>query len=368
MKILRNYFLKEFVAPLFLALGVLSFVMALVGNLKKIADLVINKGLDLYSVLKLFLFMTPYIVTYALPIALLVAVLMSLGRLSNDNEIVAIRASGVNLFNLMLPLVIIGSVLSLSLIIFNDKAASYAHYTYRKTLIEIGIKNPTAALEEGVFINSFQKYVLFIYRVDQKKNKLSNIRIYEPQGEGKPTRTIVAKTGEFVAAPQTNSVKLKLMNGTSDEPDPENPVNFYKLNFKTYFLNLSLGQMQDKGDIRKKPKDMTIQELRNEISKLKTENIDPLPLITEINEKITLAFACLVFVLLGAPLAVITRRREKSINIGIALLLIIIYYPLFIGCEALAMQDMVNPWVIMWLPNALFGAIGAFLTFKLCVS
>jgi len=368
MKILRNYFLKEFIGPLFLTLGVLSFVMVLVGNLKKIADLVINRGVDIYSVLKLFLLMTPYIVTYALPISVLVAVLISLGRLSSDNEIVAIRTSGINLFSLILPLVITGMVLSLILVIFNDRAASYAHYAYRKTLIEVGIKNPTAAFEEGVFINSFQKYILFIYRVDQKKNKLSNVRIYEPQGENKPTRTIIAKAGEFIAVPEKHTVKLKLVDGTSDEPDPENPTNFYKLNFKTYFMNLNLSEVRDKGRIEKKPKDMTMQELRSEIDKLRKEGVDPTPLVTEINEKITLAFSCFVFMLLGSALGIITRRREKSINLGIAIIIIVVYYPLFIGCEALAIQGYLNPGFAMWIPNIIFGLTGVVLTYRLCVS
>jgi lipopolysaccharide export system permease protein len=368
MKILRNYFLKEFIWPLFLTLGVLTFVMALLGNLNRIADLVINKGVDIFSVLKIFMFMTPYIVTYALPISFLVAILICMGRLAGDNEIIAIRASGINLFSLILPYIIIGLIVSLALAIFNDRAASFAHFAYRKTLKEVGIKNPTAAFEEGVFINSFQKYILFIYKVDQKKNKLYNVRIYEPQGENRPTRTIIAKSGEFITMPEKNSVKLKLMDGTSDEPDPENPTNFYKLNFKAYFMNLNLNQSQDADKIAKKPKDMTIQELRKTISKLRKDNIDPAPLLVEINEKLTLAFSCLVFILLGAPMAMITRRREKSINVGIAILIMIVYYPLFIGCEALGIEGFVSPAIIMWVPNLLLGSIGAFLTYKLCAS
>ncbi|MFA5063618.1 MAG: LptF/LptG family permease, partial [Candidatus Omnitrophota bacterium] len=247
MRILRNYLLKEFIGPFLLTLGLLSFVMIIVGNLKKIADLVINKGVDIFSIFKLFLLMTPYMITYALPISILVATLMSLGRLSSDNEIIAIRASGINLFKLILPLITLSLILTLGLVLFNDRAASYAHYEYRKTLIQIGIKNPTAAFEEGVFINSFEKYILFIYKVDQKHNRLLNIRIYEPQDDDKPTRTIVAKSGEFITVPEKNTVKLKLMDGTSDEPDPNNPTNFYKLNFKTYFMNLNPADSQKAG-------------------------------------------------------------------------------------------------------------------------
>jgi len=368
MRILRNYLLKEFSGPFFLTLGVLSFLMIIVGNLKKIADLVINKGVDIISVTKLFLLMTPYIITYALPISILVAVLMSLGRLSSDNEIIAIRASGINLFKLIAPLLILGLILSLGLVLFNDRAASYAHYEYRKTLIDIGVKNPTAAFEEGVFINSFQKYVLFIYKVDQKHNRLLNVRIYEPQGEDKPTRTIVARSGEFITVPEKNTVKLKLMDGTSDEPDPNNPTNFYKLNFKTYFMNLNLADERKGDSLEKKYKEMTIRELNEEAAKLRKENIDPAPLITEIHEKLTLAFSCLIFILMGAPLAIITRRREKSINLGIAIIIIVAYYPLLVGCESLGMQNAFDPALAMWIPNILFGTIGSILTIRLCVS
>jgi lipopolysaccharide export LptBFGC system permease protein LptF len=161
-------------------------------------------------------------------------------------------------------------------------------------------------------------------------------------------------------------VKLKLMDGSSDEPDPENPSNFYKLNFKTYFMSLNLSDGQNKGTIEKKPKDMTIKELNNEIVKLKKEGVDPMPLLTEIHEKIALAFSCLVFILLGCPLAIITRRREKSINFGIAFIIVGIYYLLLIGSEALSLQGYINPEIAMWLPNIILGIAGIILTYRLC--
>jgi len=331
-------------------------------------DLIIRKGVDINSVVKLFLFMIPYLLTYTLPIACLTAVLLALGRLSSDNEIMAIRASGVNLFSLILPLLIVGIIFSLVLVIFNDRVIPYAHFASRKTLCDVGARNPTAALEPGVFINSFEKYILFIYGIDQDKHQLNNVRIYEPQGKGKPTRTIVAKKGEFISIPDKKVIKLKLMDGTSDEPDPENPNNFYKLNFKTYFMTLNLSQMQNKDQIEKKPKDMTIKELNDEINKLKKGGVDPTPLVTEINSKIALSFSCFIFILLGTPLAIITRRREKSINFGIAFLIIGIYYLLFISSEALSLEGNLNPEIAMWMPNIVLGIIGAVLTYKLCVS
>lgn len=363
MKLLRNYFLREFVGPLFLGLGVLTFVMIL-GNLIKIAELVINKGVDIFSVGKLFLFMIPYLLTYIVPIAVLTAILLSLGRLSGDNEIIAIRASGISLFGLVVPLLVLGLILSLVLVVFNDRVIPYAHYATRRTLMDIGVKNPAACLEPGVFINSFQNYILFIYRIDE--NKLTNVRIYEPQPDGKPTRTIIAKKGEFIAIPEKNLVKLKLMEGTSDEPDPDNPSNFYKLNFKTYFMSLNLSQAQDRGELEKKPKDMTIKELKAEIARLEKEGVDAAPLVTQIHKKVSLAFSTLAFILIGTPLAIITRRREKTINFGITFLVVGTYYLLLITFEALSLQGHLPPLLAMWLPNIILGGIGAVLTYRVC--
>jgi lipopolysaccharide export LptBFGC system permease protein LptF len=111
---------------------------------------------------------------------------------------------------------------------------------------------------------------------------------------------------------------------------------------------------------------MTIQELNSEILKLQNENIDPVPLITEIHEKIALAFSCFIFILLGIPMAIITRRREKSINFGIAFLIVGVYYILLMGSEALSLQGYLTPQVAMWIPNTVMGAIGLLLTFRLC--
>lgn len=365
MKILRNYFLNEFIAPLIFAIIVLNLVFIL-GYLVQIAHLVINKGVDIYSVAKLFFLRIPAQLTYILPIATLVAILLSMGRLSSDNEIISIRASGINLIWLILPLLTFGLILSLVMVIFNDRVIPYAHFASRKTLVEIGIKNPTAAMEPGVFINSFDKYIIFIYAIQE--NKLHNVRIYEPQGEDKPTRVIIAKKGEFIADPVKNTIKLKLIDGTMDEPDPKNPNNFYKLNFNTYFMTLNLASGQDKNAIEKKPKDMTIRELKNEIARFKSQKIEFAPLVAEINEKLSLAFSSFIFMLLGIPLAVITRRREKSINFGLAFLIVIIYYPLLLACEALALQGHLNPVLALWIPNILFGAVGLIMTYKLCAS
>ena len=365
MKILRNYILKETIAPFILSLGILTFVL-LLGNVLRLTELIINKGVSFLLVGKLFIFLVPFLLSFTIPIASLAAVLLALGRLSSDNEIIAIRASGLNSFRLIMPLLTVGIILSLVLVFLNDRAIPHAHYASRKAVFEIGMKNPTAALEAGTFIDAFENYILFIYKIDG--NKLHNVRIYQPKGKDrKSTRTIVARSGEFVPLPEQNKIKLKLMNGTSDEPNFKNPNNFYKLNFKTYFMTLSLNPAKT-GKVSKKAKDMTLMELREEMKRIESLNINPAPLVTEFHKKISLAFSCFIFILLGCPLAIIVHRKEKVANIGLSVLVVAVYYLLGIGFEALSIQNIMPAPIAMWTPNIILGVVGLFLTYKLCVS
>ncbi|MFC1658196.1 LptF/LptG family permease [Candidatus Omnitrophota bacterium] len=363
MKILRNYILNEFFGPFLFSLAVLTLVM-LLGNLIRLAELIINKGVDLLSVGKLFGFLIPSLLTYTLPIAVLVAILLSLGRLSGDNEIIALRASGISLLHLIIvPLLIVGLILSLILLVFNDRVVPYAHFASRRTLNSIGAQSPIIALEAGTFINAFDKYIVFIY--DINGNRLEQVRIYEPQPGNRHARTIVAKHGEFETLTDKGMIKLKLIDGTSDEPDPADPTKFYKLNFKTLLLNLNLNK-SDKGKIEKKPKDMTFQEIDAQISEYKAQGIETIPLITELHKRIALAFSVVIFILLGSCLAMLTRRREKSINFSMAFGIIGIYYLLLLGFSALSLQGHLAPELAMWLPNIIFGITGIFLLNKIC--
>jgi len=228
MRILRNYALREPVVPFILALGVLTCVF-LMGNLIQLANLVINKGVSLVTVSQVFLLLIPVLLGYTIPIACLISVVLAFSRFSADNEIMAMRASGVHLNRLLIPLCIVGLTISLFSLILNDRIIPFAHHEQRKLLKNMGVENPTALLEAGIFIHSFDNQILFIHKIDG--NLLTNVTIYQPQEDG-PTRTIIAKRGEFTPVPDSDQIKLKLIDGTSDEPNlGSDEDGFYKLNF-----------------------------------------------------------------------------------------------------------------------------------------
>ncbi|PIQ89830.1 MAG: hypothetical protein COV72_01315 [Candidatus Omnitrophica bacterium CG11_big_fil_rev_8_21_14_0_20_42_13] len=366
MKILRKYVLKEFITPFILSLAVLLFIFSLV-FLTQYTALIINKGVEVFSVGKLFFYSLFYPLSFILPLAIFTSVLWSMGRISSDNEITAIKAAGINLMHIVMPVITLGLMFSLFMVIFNTTIMPKANFEKRRAMLDIGFKNPTATLEAGTFIDSFQKYILFIYKIEG--NKLENIRIYEPQGPGKPARTIIAKKGEFISLPEQGIIKLKLIDGSSDEPNPNDPNMFYKLNFKTYFINLNVAKPTN-GKTVKKPKDMTLKELNEEIRRLAKSDMDYSPLSIEIQTKISLAFACLILALIGCPLSMIAKQRLKSVNLGLGFVIFGIYYLLILGAGALAkylgLHGYPMPELAMWIPNIIFGLLGTILTMLVC--
>ncbi len=363
MKLLRNYILAEFFTPFFSCLVSLIFVMLLGRGLVQMADLIFNKDVDIILILKLLFYSFPYLLTFIIPISVLVATLLSFGKLSLDNEIMAIRASGISIVRLVSPLIVSVLILCLSSFLLSDQIASASLHAYRQLLTQIGIESPQAALEEGVFIKKFKNFVIFIYEID--KNKLKGIRIYQPQ-EGKPTRTIIAQKGELISVPEMNMIKLKLIHGVSDEPDPKDPAKLFKLNFKTYDLPLNISNIKQPQEISKKPKDMMIRELRDEIDRLGKEGIKATyPLSAEIHNKIAIAFSSLAFLLIGIPLGITTRRSEKSISFGISLGLMTLYWLLLIGGKTLAQKGMAPPFLALQFSNFLVGGLGVLLFYRL---
>jgi len=260
----------------------------------------------------------------------------------------------------------IGIILSLFSFYLNSQIIPNAHFQQKNIRRTLGMENPDALLEPGVFITDFPGYTLFIHRVHD--NQFYNITIWQPGPQGGPTRTTIAKQGEFARSPDGKKLVLKLMNGTADEVDMQNPNNFYKLNFQTSFVTLDLSSASEK--LQKKPKSMTIKELQDKIRAMEPllKNTEIYPLYTEIYKRITWSFSPLIFILLGFPLAIITNHREKSANMIVAVLCATAYYVLTLGAQGLSMEGKIPPEIIMWVPNIVGLLFIIILNRKICAS
>ncbi|MFA5069377.1 MAG: LptF/LptG family permease [Candidatus Omnitrophota bacterium] len=365
MRILRNYVLKELFSPLAAALAVFTFVL-LIGNIFKLADLMINKGVHIFDIMKLFFYLTPYILSYTIPMALLTATMICFSRLASDNEVIAMKASGISLYKIGLPVITVAFIISLASVYLNNTVLPASHYASYKLIKSVALKNPTACLEPGVFIKAFKGYIVRLDRIEG--NKLEGVLIYHLQDNG-PARTIIAEGGEFILNQGSGAITLRLSNGSVDEPNPDDPSVFYKLTFKTYDITLNTEKGISLDNIEKKPKSMTIKELKEDIAALKSSGKSPEYIKTNINErlteihrKISMAFSSFVFVLVALPLAINTKRREKSVGFAISLIVLVLYYFMLFGGMALALRNIIPPIAGVWAANIVYLIIGLVLT------
>ena len=356
MRILRAYLLREHAAPFFVTMGGLTAVL-LVGNLIKFAELVIAKGVSVIDILRLMLYLIPYMLSFTVPMACLIAMVLAFGRLSTDFELIAMRASGVAPIRLVWPIIVAGLLISLLLLVINDRVVPESHLAFRRQLKAIGVQRPAAYIEEGTFIKEFPPYVIFVYQV--LGQKLDNVRIYEPQPNG-PTRTIIAERGEFEPLPDRRGVQLKLSDGTVDEWDPLHPGSFYKVTFTTYAMMLRSDQANP-STLEKKLKELTFKELRRESRRVQADGIDPRPIRLELHRKMAASFAPLVFMLFGLALGLRLHHQERLISFVWVLSAFIGYYLGTIGMNAMVLKGWVPPWLAMWTPNLLGGMVGSLL-------
>lgn len=361
MRILRRYVLGELVTPFLLSLLFFTIIF-LVGSLVKLADLLVNKGVGLFDLLKILILLIPKLLSFTLPTSALTAILLVFGGFAQNNEITAMKASGVNLFSVMLPVLLVSFLLSLASLFTNDQIQSRAQFAYRQAVRDLLLKRPMAYLEAGKFIKDFQDHIILAQRVEG--NRLHEITIYQPQGKGKATRTIIAEWGEILSLKDEKTLTLKLYNGTSDEPNPDNPSVFYKLNFKTFELPpIHLGR-EDPKKAGKKVKDMSLDEILYGLRRKPDVRDNPdlqREYKAELHKKISFSFAPFVFAMVGLPLAVITRRGEAVISFSLAIGIVALYYVFFVWSRAVTVEGYLPAFIALWLPNLFMAGSGLFL-------
>ncbi|MBI4388502.1 MAG: LptF/LptG family permease, partial [Candidatus Omnitrophica bacterium] len=373
-----RYFLSELMAPFFLSVSLFTFIF-LVGNLVKLADLLVNKGVNIIDIVKILLLLLPQLVIFILPTSAIATVLLVFGGFAQNNEITAIKASGVNVLRVMIPVMLIAFLLSLVTLFFVDQIQPRVHYVFRSVMNDLIIQKPEAYIESGRFVKDFKGYILRVQDVEGKR--LHGVTIFQPQ-EGKPTRTIIAEWGEITSSPEDHTLALKLYSGISDEPNPDNPSVLYKMHFDTFLLpSLSLANTSTQ-KVKRKMKDLSLNELililRNmkqyrdnllsqghDLGSVNSETRDlALEAKAEIQRKVSFAFATFSFVLIGLPLAIVTRRGEAVVSFSLSMIVVAVYYILSIWGKTIAVHGILPAVVALWIPNVVVIGVALFLMMK----
>lgn len=236
--ILEKYILREHIAPFFMGFGVVTFILTL-DLLYDYLDLLIGKGIAPYKVLQLFILGLGWMVALSVPCGVLVAALMAFGRLSQDNEISAMRAGGINLLRTLIPPALAAVVVAVLLALFNNYVLPESNHAFATLLFEISQKKPTVQLRQGVFMDDFESHTIYIGQLDDRSGKMEHVMIIDRTDSDMPPTTVVAQTGWASFSEERNTLTLELHDGEIHTvPDPQAPGKYRKTVFKTHVIHI----------------------------------------------------------------------------------------------------------------------------------
>ena len=413
--VLSRYVMKEHVVPFLFGFSVIMFLLIVDLILQKM-DLILGKGIAPGVVLELFLLNTAWMIALAVPMAVLVATLMAFGRLSADGEISAMQALGIGVFRVILPVFLTGTALALGLVVFNDRVLPEFNYRARMLMGDIQRKRPTVALEDrsGVFIQDFANYRILIGDIDRRTSILEDVLIYKYEAGGYPV-SIAAETGRVRIDSESDEALVTLENGEWHRVDKADPGVYIRARFRKKTLRLGeagqhlirtmshyrtdremgLGAMAERVDAYQREASALQAEAADsagaalkrllfepDIERRPFEIVEDLALKSrtdagirrhklrqadryrvEIHKKLSIPVACIVFVVIGAPLGIRVRGSSPAVGAGISIGFFLLWWLCLISGETLADRGYVSPWVAMWSPNFIVLSSGAWLVF-----
>lgn len=372
LKVLDRYLLKGLVLPF---LGALSFLtmMLLLDRIFDLMDLLLKRGVSLRNVFELLVLALPSILALAVPMGVLVAVLVSYGRLSGDFEIIAMKALGISVKRIMLAPLVASFIVFLTMVAFNNYVMPKANHRLKNLILDIHQMKPSLEIKAGIF-NMIDRYRLYFKRKDDKTSTLFDVKIQEIPEEG-GLRTIVAEKAKLRS--QGGTLVVTLFNGEVHEAIGSRKEEYRKLRFKEHILRIPVGSgLSRRERAYRSDREMTVEMLLHEIRKTKRElmatNVAEKTrkeflerkirkFMVEVHKKFALPFASVVFVLFGLPIAVMTRDKGYGTAFGLSFPIFTLYYVFLVGGESVADKGILDPGIVMWLPNLLLLILGIFL-------
>lgn len=379
LAVLDRYVLRELLSPFLLGVVLFTFFLV-IDRLYELTELVITKGVPFHLVVQLLAFMLPSFLAHTLPMALLIAVLLAGGRLAGDLEVVAFKAAGVSLLRLFRPALLTGAGVMLATALLTLVLNPIANREFEFQLGKILRSRAVTGLKERVFNTSFGRLVVYVEEISASQVGLRGV-VVSDERDPKLTRVITAREGRLLTDEASGRITLRLLDGGVHEADvvpvdaPASVVGedvptggaagarrYRYTAFGLYDMNLAIESPLSRAAGAQKPeKDFGLGELLQRIGSEGGGTRSRLPLEVELHKRFAFPVAALVFVLLGFPLAVRSPRGGRSVALVGTLVILVAYYLLLTSLEGVALRQRLPVAVAIWAPNAIFGALGAWL-------
>ena len=410
----------------------ITFIL-FVNFLLRAIDRFLGKGLDFLTILEYLFLNLAWILALSVPMAVLLATLMTFGRLSEDNEINAMRASGIGFLTIMRAPILFGTIITLLLIYFNNFILPEMNFKARLLSGDIYRKRPDMNIEPGIFLDNLPDYSMIIGG-KSKKGIMKDVRIFS-KGSKEAQTSIHANSGLLNTL--EDAFLLTLYDGEIHELGQKDYTNYRRIIFDKHVINIPAKDLllNRRDSTNRSDREMTVpmivkkinsydkrlnivykrlagnfyrtigdsifpsssQEgkiiIENTLNKFRKDNIltkaqiikkekriknlerqlnNEFNLIksykksknkygVEIHKKFSLPVACILFVLLGAPLGVMSKKGGFAVSTSLSFGFFLIYYVLLIGGEEMADRSILSPSIGMWSPNLIIFFIAIYL-------
>jgi lipopolysaccharide export system permease protein len=376
VNLLDRYIFKSVLGTCLGAVALFTFVLTLGNVIRDLLAHVLAGQLPAMTLVRLVWLWVPAMAIYALPMGLLTGVLLTLGRLSADSEITAMRAAGISLARIARPVLAIGALAAVTALYINFESMPHARVSYEREFAEALRANPMSFIVPKTFVRTFKGSVIYVG--EKEGSVLRDIWLWQLDSQQRVQRLIRAESGRLDYDEATNSLIPTLINAKTEERNAANPEDFSKSPKapsaeKIEEVHLSLDRYFGHEGVRVKREWLTYDELQAaranlaaaprpaEPAKAKAAIEEQMKLAIVYHDKLNLAIAVFSFALIGVPLGIRVSRRETSANLGVALALVIGYYLLVVAVKLLDRHPEYRPDVLLWLPNVIFFALGLWL-------
>ncbi|MGH8005029.1 MAG: LptF/LptG family permease [Limisphaerales bacterium] len=417
--IVARYILKEHIGPFFFGFAVITLVLVM-DFILEVMQSIITKGVGVWEVLEIFGLNLAWMLALSVPMSVLVATLMAYGRLASDSEILALKAAGWSWRRLATPGLIWGAAMAVLMFWFNNHVLPESNHQARVKMTRLAQKKPLVVLQPGVFNNQIPGYQIYLKEINPITGEVKDIRIFEQAGRMVP-RTISAPRGwvhirQGGVTKSAPGIVFELFDGEVAEGDRENPEQYRRVFFhrqkvtlkgsdqalfgeESYYgeREMNIQMMKERiaplaasaESYRQKQKELAAEEIRHRLFgapkpaalltagkkpageekliltqlqdaaaglALQKSQIDAYRV--EIHKKYSLAAACFIFVLVGAPLGAAARKGGFGTAAGLSLGFFIFYWACLIGGEELADRGKITPFWAMWFSNLVLAGFG----------
>ena len=355
MRTFDRYVFREALAPFALALLVLTFVLIIPFIIAQ-AETMIAKGVPWLTVARVMVTLLPQALGLTLPMSTLVALMVALGRLSGDREVIAMMACGLSPLRLLRPAVCLAVVTWAATSWIMLSAIPDANQTFREITTRLVADRAEGEVKPRVFFEDFPGFVVYVRDVPEAGG-WSGVVAADTRTPDHPV-IYLAERGRMLVDRAQRTIQMVLTRGTRHSTSAADPDGYEVVTFEESVLSLDPESVFPRTGPARGEREMTIPQLRERADELVKAGDSPHNPLMEIHKKFSIPAACFVFALVAVALGGTHRRDGKLVTFALGLGVIFVYYAVMWLGQALAKGIYLPPWLAMWLPNVLLGGAG----------